>query len=96
MPLAKRVRDPEPLETDDPVPVIRQPNGHQATVEWKPERGVFRIPGASESQPAHLNWHTSECIFRRADVEWWAPGRPFIADPTLSARREFRLAAAAR
>ncbi len=47
-----------------------KPNGHAILVEWKPERGLYRIPGAAESEPAHPWWHLDSCLFRHFNVEW--------------------------
>jgi len=49
----------------------QKPNGYAILlVEWKPERGLYRISSAAETEPAHPWWHLSSCLFRQFDVEW--------------------------
>jgi len=50
--------------------VVTGRNGALLLVEWKPERGLYRISGVAESEPAHPWWHLDSCLFRHFDVEW--------------------------
>ena len=50
--------------------VVTGRNGALLLVEWKPERGLYRISGVAESEPAHPWWHLGSCLFRQSDVEW--------------------------